>query len=190
MDTEQIETVIRLSVPKCSRNKKFCGVFPIDYLFKIDLLKAKELRICILNTDSSYKPGRHWFLVGIDCRSSDKSQWHIFIFDSLSQQENYKTLQDFLKKQTKLTFVLYNNQLVQHQNVDSCALHVIYVATMLLTLEMSFCEVMQTFNVDNPLANDCNLLQNFNQFLTCLSEHKLFNEIMENLPTTESECKK
>jgi hypothetical protein len=79
--------------------------------------------------------------------------------------------------------------MVQHQNVDSCALHVIYTSIMLLTKEMSFCELMQTFNVDYPLANDCNLLHNFHEFLDCQNEHKLMNELIENLPLTNSECK-
>jgi hypothetical protein len=74
--------------------------------------------------------------------------------------------------------------------VDSCALHVIYFATMLLKHGLSFTNVMQTYNAQNPLLNDCKLLENFVEFLSCQKETNLLREIAQYIPQTKHACAK
>jgi hypothetical protein len=186
MNTEQIERVLTFSLchNSSSSSGKFLGVFPIDQ--EVKLFKSGELRICILNTDSSKLPGRHWFLLGVDCRLDE--QQYAFMFDSLAQCQKYKTVWNYLANQTTLSHVLFNTQRVQDIEVDSCALHVIYFTTMMLNNNFSFTETMCTYNVQEPLLNDCQLFENFLEFLSCQNEFQLFTEIQQNLPDTIFHC--
>jgi hypothetical protein len=189
MNNEHIERVLKLSLCGSERKGEFLGVFPIDRLAKIKLYKPGRLRICILNTDPAKLPGRHWFLFGIDCRnSSSNEQYHAFIFDSLAQCEKYTTVWNYLTTSTTLSHLLFNKQVVQDMQVDSCALHVIYFTTMMLRNGFSFSETMCTYNVHEPLLNDCKLIENILEFLFCENNLLLANEIQQNLPDTLFLC--
>jgi hypothetical protein len=58
----------------------------------------------------------------------------------------------------------------------------------MLNNNLSFTETMQTYSPNNPLANDCRLIENFAEFLNCKKAEKLLSEIVKNLPDTVNEC--
>jgi Ulp1 protease family, C-terminal catalytic domain len=192
MNNKQIIEIIHLA--SCDmdfkRRKQFGGVWPINYLKRTNLFKPGKRRIAILNSDPSYKPGQHWFVFGIDARSNDKKEWHAFIFDSLAQAESHKysTLKKFLQSTTPIEIVLYNRVRVQSENVDSCALHAIYFCVLLIKLNYSFLEAMQTFHTENLLLNDCELLSNFLDFINCNNLETLFRETIASLDATVNLC--
>jgi hypothetical protein len=180
MNTEQIENVLKFSL-RCGSRGKFLGVHPIDRVGEINLVQPGRLCVCILNTDTSSGPGQHWFLLAI---RNDVA----YMFDSLAKCGEYRSVWQFLRRDTKISQVLYNRQPVQDEQVDSCALHVIYFATMLLKRGFSFEATMQTYNVQTLLLNDCSLLENFSEFLNCATEVDLLREIAQQLPQTEHAC--
>ena len=189
MDTIQIQNIIRLALKCYKPNNKFVGVFPIDFINKISFSQPGRLRVCIFNSQTNSEPGEHWFVVGVDRRSSEEEE-HAFVFDSLSQNltTKYPILKKFLMKQNDIKFVLRNKSPVQNKNVDSCALHCIYFVLLLVSENYSFSKALGTFS-SNALLNDCSLLQNFNDFLRCQESNELLSGLHNQLSMTYAHCK-
>ena len=56
-----------------------------------------------------------------------------------------------------------------------------YVVLMMVREEKSFADTMCSFDTVHPLANDCALISNFNNFLCCESLFALVDELQVNL---------
>src|SRR5882757_11009603 len=98
MNTVLIEQIVGLALlcETKERREQFTGVHSIDKLdSEANLVAPGKLRMCIVNSQTSYEPGEHWFVVGVDLREKDKRQWHAFVFDSLAQYTKYPRLVKF-----------------------------------------------------------------------------------------------
>jgi hypothetical protein len=187
MNSHQIEKIISLTLG-CSKGRDaFLGVFPIDMLSKINLFIPGKRRVCILNTDPSWKAGTHWYLLSVDARLNDH---FATLFDSLHPAKTLRLpeVQKFIKSIPSLSHVTFNRNAVQNNDVDSCALHTIYVASLLIDENLSFEKIMATFDASNSLVNDCQLLANFHSFLLCSNQRQLFKEVAQNLKETRLMC--
>ena len=190
MDTKTIDTIMH-TILNCSGgdSEQFRGVFPIDRLNSIGLISPGNLRICIINSQTSTEPGEHWLVVGFDLRNPKNN--HAFIFDSLSRnpKASYPILAQFLKENSsRINFVLRNKTKFQTSELDSCGLHAIYFVAMMTVRNLTFREALQTFDPENTLFNDCTLLHNINEFLRCSSKYKLLDFMSKQLLDTKDKC--
>jgi hypothetical protein len=192
MDTLTLNKVILTTLAcneKSNIDKKYTGVFPIDHISQAELFVPGELRVCVLNSQTSSQVGEHWFIVGVDLRHEP---FHAFVFDSLAKnlKTNYLSVYNFLKDNIMqpLEFILSNRTKFQSDNLDSCSLHVVYFLILILNRNLSFENALQTFYPDDTLLNDCALLEKFNDFFSCHSEHALLTRINDQLTSTVDEC--
>src|SRR6267154_4527573 len=147
MDTATVNKIMHLILDCEGDSDQFRGVYPIDHLGRARLVSPGNLRICIINSQTSTEPGEHWLVVGFDLR--DPNNNHAFIFDSLSRNPttSYPLLVKFLQANSSaIKFVLRNRTKFQSSGLDSCGLHSIYFVTMMAVRNLSFQEALQTFD--------------------------------------------
>lgn len=91
--------------------KYFRGVFPID---KISNKKILAPGIIIVNTDPSYLPGTHWFVIFIRAQNYPAE-----IFDSFGRKLRNNYIKRFVKINSNGK-ILYNNKQIQHEFSSMC----------------------------------------------------------------------
>lgn len=194
MDTRALEKIIPI-VLGCHidnmTSSKFTGVFPIDALSKANLFAPGKLRVCVINSQSSWQSGEHWLVVGVDLRSRQSKDHHAFVFDSLALnlKRSYPLLFEFLRSHSStLNHILRNKTKFQTVGLDSCGLHAIYFIEQLISQNLSFEEAIKTFHPGNTLLNDCSLLVRINNFLSCNSKQELLDQINKQLLETRLKC--
>ena len=194
MDTEQIGHLLLAALDglPAETRAQYTGVCAADQLVRGEakLFEPGKRRVCIVNTDPSDEAGTHWFTLGVDARDSDEVKWFGFVFDSLAlnARAEYRFACNHLAT-LPLCYVLRNRFATQDSEVDSCALHAMYMITMLLKENLNFEQALGTFDSECALRNDCALLENFNSFVQCKTMLSSILDLNNSVKDTHEQCK-
>lgn len=141
MNTSEIDYLMR----KDNICKEFfTGVFPSD---KISKLRVQQPFACIVNTDPSTKPGRHWCSIFIDRHGIGE------FFDSYGKHPAYygNSFVDFLNRHSKRW--TYNETGLQGPFTATCGQYcVFYLLHRCKGIPLS--EIIRTFTKDKALNDE------------------------------------
>lgn len=132
-----------------SISKTFLGVFSINTVPKL----SKKHQFVILNTEESFKPGKHWFCV-IKTYSKEFE-----LFDSLGiNVEKLDRLRDFNILPSN-SVLKYNENAVQNSDSITCGLFVCYFLIQRLhNFDMSFSDLINEIFTLNKDLNETTVL--------------------------------
>lgn len=94
--------------------KDFVGVFPLDRLPPLSILKSGHC--FIVNTQPHHLAGEHWIAVKVN-------QFTIQVFDPLGAAAYPHSLVNYLHKDGQRRHVVYNNKHVQDPKSKTCGYH-------------------------------------------------------------------
>jgi hypothetical protein len=142
------------------------GVFSADRI-PLPLLKGQS---CIVNTDSSSEPGKHWILLF----QKDQNELEFFCSYGMSPVLYNQTWKSFFYSHN--TKVVYNSRQIQNVYSNTCGMHCLF-CLYYRSLRVSFSTIITKFYTSNNCFND----RYVSDFLNKIVKYDLVKHLREPL---------